>query len=151
VLVFHPVYMQEFAITCAGPADWLGYNTWRVDFRQRLDRPSSMSALELGTTEYPLLLKGSAWIDRKNYQIVHMETDLLRPIPDIKLKTLHQSVDYGPVTFVGSAATLWLPQTAEVTADFRGKRLAERHTYSKFQIFSVNTQEKLKLPPEPSN
>jgi len=110
-----------------------------------------MSALELGNTEYTLLLKGSAWIDRKNYQIVHMETDLLRPIPDIKLKMLHQSVDYGPVTFAGGAATLWLPQTAEVTADFRGKRLAERHIYSKFQIFSVNTQEKLKLPPEPSN
>ena len=151
VLVFHPAYMEEFTITCAGPADWLGYNTWRVDFRQRLDRPATMSALELGNTEYTLLLKGSAWIDRKNYQIVHMETDLLRPIPDIKLKMLHQSVDYGPVTFAGGAATLWLPKTAEVTADFRGKRLAERHIYSKFQIFSVNTQEKLKLPPEPSN
>jgi tetratricopeptide (TPR) repeat protein len=151
VLVFHPAYIQEYAITCAGPADWLGYNTWRVDFRQRLDRPATLSALELGNNEYTLLLKGSAWIDRSNYQIVHMETDLLRPIPDIRLKMLHQSVDYGPVTFASGAATLWLPQTADVTADFREKRLAERHTYSKFQIFSVNTEEKLKLPPESPN
>lgn len=149
-LVFHPSYIEEFAITCAGPADWLGYNTWRVDFRQRMDRPS-MSALELGNNEYTLLLKGSAWIDRTSYQIVHMETDLLQPIPDIRLKMLHQSVDYAPVSFAGGAATLWLPQTAEVTADLQGKRLAERHTYSKFQIFSVNTQENLKLPPVPPN
>lgn len=151
VLVFHPLHIEEFAIACAGTADWLGYNTWRVDFRQRLDRPATMSGLEIGNNEYTLLLKGSAWIDRNNYQIVHMETDLLQPVPDIRLKTLHQSVDYGPVTFAGGAATLWLPQTAQVTADFRGNRLAARHTYSKFQIFSVNTQEKFKLPPEPPN
>jgi len=151
VLVFHSSYIEEFTITCAGPADWLGYNTWRVDFRQRMDRPATMSALELGNKEYTLLLKGSAWIDRNNYQIVHMETDLLQSIPDIRLKMLHQSVDYGPVTFAGGAATLWLPQTAEVRADFRGKRLGERHTYSKFQIFSVNTEQKFKLPPEPRN
>lgn len=110
-----------------------------------------MSAFELGNNEYTLLLKGSAWIDRSSYQIVHMETDLLQPIPDIRLKMLHQSVDYGPVSFAGGSATLWLPQTAEVTADLRGKRLAKRHTYSKFQIFSVNTQENLKLPPVPPN
>jgi len=151
VLVFHPSYFEEFAITCAGQADWLGYNTWRVDFRQRMDRPATLSALEIGNNEYALLLKGSVWIDRNNYQIVHMETDLLQPMPDIRLKMLHQSVDYGSVTFSGEADTLWLPQTAEVTADFRGKRLAERHTYSKFQIFSVNTKEKIKLPPEPPN
>ena len=151
VLIFHPLHIEEFAITCAGPTDWSGYDTWRVDFRQRMDRPATMSALEVGNTEYTILLKGSAWIDRNDYQIVHLETDLLRPIPEMKLKMLHQSVDYGSVTFAGGAATLWLPQTAEVTADFRGKRLAERHTYSKFQIFSVNTEERFKLPAEPPN
>jgi len=151
VLVFHPSYIEEFTITCAGPADWLGYNTWRVDFRQRMDRPATLSALEIGNNEYTLLLKGSVWIDRNNYQIVHMETDLLQPMPNIRLKVLHQSVDYGSVTFGGGAATLWLPQTAEVTADFRGKRLAERHTYSRFQIFLVNTEEKFKPPAEPPN
>lgn len=151
VLIFHPSQIEEFAITCAGPADWSGYDTWKVDFRQRLDRPATMSSFEIGKNEYTILLKGSAWIDRDNYQIVHMETDLLQPIPEMKLKMLHQSVDYGSVTFAGGAATLWLPQTAEVTADFRGKRLAERHTYSKFQIFSVNTEEKFDLPHAPSN
>ena len=151
VLIFHPSHIDEFAITCAGPADWSGHDTWRVDFRQRMDRPATMSGFEVGKNEYTILLKGSAWIDRNNYQIVHMETDLLQPIQEMKLKMLHQSVDYGSVTFAGGAATLWLPQTAEVTADFRGKRLAERHTYSKFQIFSVNTHEKLNLPPDSPN
>jgi hypothetical protein len=152
VLIFHPSHLQEFAITCAGPADWSGYDTWRVDFRQRLDRPATMSGFEAGNgKEYTVLLKGSAWIDRNTFQIVHMETDLMKPIPEMKLKMLHQSVDYGFVLFAGAADTLWLPQTAEVTADFRGQRLAERHTYSKFQIFSVDTEEKFKLPPEPPN
>jgi hypothetical protein len=64
----------------------------------------------------------------------------------MQLGRLHQSVDYRSVTFATGKATLWLPQTAEVTADFRGKRLVERHTYGKFQIFSVNTEQKISQP-----
>ena len=151
VLIFHSSHIEEFEMACEGQAKWSGHNTWRVDFWQRMDRPATMSGFEVGNKEYTVLLKGSAWIDRNNYQIVHMETDLLRSIPEMKLGMLHQSVDYGSVAFGSGASTLWLPQTAEVTADFRGKRLLERHIYSEFQIFSVNTEEKIKQPANSSN
>ena len=147
VLVFHPSHIGEFAMTCDGPTDWSGFDTWRVDFRQRMDRPATMSGFQAGRFEYTLLLKGSAWIDRKNFQIVHMESDLLQSIPEMKLETLHQSIDYRSVAFSGGEANLWLPQKAEVTADFRGQRLVEKHSYSEFQIFSINTKQKISEPP----
>lgn len=150
-LIFHPSHIDEYEMECEGPVDWLDYKTWRVDFWQRRDRPATMIGFELGHKEYTVLLKGSAWVDINNYQIVHMETDLLQPIPDLKLDGLHQSVDYGSVAFAGAAGFIWLPQTAEVTADVQGKRLVERHTYSKFQIFSIDTREKVSEPPEPPN
>ena len=147
VLVFHSSHIGEFAMTCDGPTDWSGFDTWRVDFRQRMDRPATMSGFEVGRFEYTVLLKGSAWIDRNNFQIVHMETDLLQSIPEMKLEMLHQSIDYRSVAFSGGEANLWLPQKAEVTADFRGRRLVERHSYSEFQIFSINTKQKISEPP----
>ena len=151
VLIFHPSHIDEFEMACDGPVDWSGYSTWRVDFWQRMDRPATMIGFEVGNKEYTVLLKGSAWINRNTYQIVHMETDLLQSIPDMQLNRLHQSVDYRSVAFTGSAATLWLPQTAEVSADYQGKRLVERHTYSKFQIFSINTEQKINQPANSSN
>ena len=150
-LIFHPSHIDEFEMECEGPVAWSDYKTWRVDFWQRRDRPATMLGFEVGHREYTVLLKGSAWIDINNYQIVHMETDLLQPIPDMKLDALHQSVDYGSVAFTGAMGVLWLPQTAEVTADLQGKRLLERHTYTKFQIFSVDTQEKINQPPDSPN
>jgi len=150
-LIFHPSHIDEYEMECEGPVDWSNYKTWRVDFWQRRDRPATMIGFELGHKEYTILLKGSAWVDMSNFQIVHMETDLLQPIPDMKLDGLHQSVDYGSVAFTGTAGFLWLPQTAEVTADIQGKRLVERHTYSKFQIFSVDTQQKISQPPDSPN
>jgi len=150
-LVFHPSHAEEFDMACDGPADWYGHSTWQIQFQQRLDRPATMSALQVRQSYFDVLLKGTAWIDRENYQVLHLEADLLRPIPKIRLSALHQSVDYKPVTFTRSGITMWLPWRAEITADFRGKILLERHTYSEFRLFWVDTAWKAGQPNAPSD
>jgi hypothetical protein len=151
VLIFLPAHLEEFAMSCAGPEDWNGHRTWRVQFQQRRDQAATMSDLQVGNHYYSLLLKGSAWIDRDNYQIVHLETDLLEAVPELRLEMLHQSVDLGPVTFAKRQTTFWLPQVAVITADFRGKRMVERHTYSKFQLFFIDMEQNIGKPAGASN
>jgi hypothetical protein len=151
VLIFHPSYSDEFNMTCAGEVDWHGHPTWEVRFEQRKDRPNTMTDFQVDNRQFTILLKGSAWIDSSNYQILHLETDLLEPIPDIRLASLHQSVDYGPVSFSRRHTTLWLPREADVAADFRGKHLVERHRYRDFQLFSVETGQKISEPVETPN
>jgi len=150
-LIFHPSHIDEFAMTCDGPLEWHGEGVWRIDFQQRLDRPATMSAFRVNGQEFTILLKGSAWIDRENDQILHLEADLLQPMPGAGLTMLHQSVDYAPVKFAQHKTTLWLPQVGEVTAEFRGRRLLEHHTYSDFQLFSVDTSQKIDKPADSSN
>jgi len=55
----------------------------------------SMKALfELGTREAARPeLKGLAWIDTENSQVVAMESDMLRPAPEIQLLRDHQLID----------------------------------------------------------
>jgi hypothetical protein len=149
-LIFHSSHIDEFQMTCAGAVEWQGHPTWLIQFQQRPDRPATMSAFVVGPSEFTLLLKGSAWIDRDSYQLLHLESDLVRPIPEVGLDLLHQAVDYGPVSFTQRKTTLWLPRSAEITADFRGKRLLERHRYSNFQLFSVDTTQKIDQPPNSS-
>jgi VWFA-related protein len=150
-LIFHPAHLEEFNMRCEGITDWHGHSTWQLRFQQRTDRPTALTGLEVDHQDFTIFLKGSAWIRTDNYQLVHLETDLLQPIPEAKLDLLHQSIDYGPVKFAGSNITLWLPQVAEIRADVSGKRLVERHTYSDFQLFAVDTEQKIGEAPKSAN
>jgi len=145
-LIFHPSHFEEFDMTCEGPVDWHAHSTWQVYFQQRLDHPATMTGFGVGSSYFTILLKGSAWIDRDTYQLLHLEADLLEPIPAIGLNALHQSVDYEPVTFSKNDTTLWLPRKADVTADLKGSRLVERHTYKEFRLFWVGTTQKVGEP-----
>jgi hypothetical protein len=145
-LIFHPAHMEEFEMSCEGPSEWHGHRTWRIHFEQRADRQATMSVLMVGSHYYTLLLKGLALVDGDTYQILHLETDLLKPVPAIKLVALHQSVDYEPITFFKNNSTMYLPLQASVLADFKGRRLLERHNYSDFRLFAVDTEQKIGKP-----
>jgi hypothetical protein len=54
----------------------------------------------MSTEEWLRLVgKGTAWIDEQRYQIVHLETDILRPVPEVRLTNEHQMIDCDPVQF----------------------------------------------------
>jgi hypothetical protein len=147
-LIFHPSHFEEFDMTCEGLTDWRGHSAWLVRFQQRKDRRATMSGFRAGKDFFPILLKGTAWIDTNNYQILHIESDLLQPIPEVKLDLEHQSVDYGSVAFNERDTSLWLPQFAEVTVHYRGKRLVDRHIYSNYRLFFVETGQTIGQPKE---
>jgi hypothetical protein len=137
-LIFHPYHQDEFEMTCEGLSSWHDRPAWQVHFSQRKDRPARMSAIRVGYKTFPVLLMGTAWIDSESFQIVHLETDLLQPIPEVRLLTEHQVLDYGPVHFEGRDLTLWLPKDADILLYSDGQRFHHRHTYTHYQIFSVD-------------
>lgn len=101
----------------------------------------------------PLILQGVAWVDAGNFEIVRMHTDLLAPLAFAGLPRLTTEVTFGPISFRKGALTCWLPQVVDVTADFYGRTYHNRHTYSDYQLFSVESGEKepvLKQGPETS-
>lgn len=60
-------------------------------------------------------LKGLAWIDTESSQVVAMESDMLRPVPEIQLLRDHQLIEYGRVRFRNKSLELWLPKSADGT------------------------------------
>jgi hypothetical protein len=77
---------------------------------------------------------------------VHIESELLRPMPEIKLLSEHQVVEYGPVRFDQKNTSLWLPKSAEVYFEFRHHRYYRRHSFDHYMLFSVDSNEKRKEP-----
>lgn len=149
-LVFHPHMRDNFEMKCEGLGDWRGQASWLVYFRQREDRPSRMHAYRVGNQFYTVDLKGRAWITADKFQIVRIEADMVRPMPEIKLLSEHQAVDYGPVPFPAKNTTLWLPKSAEIYFDFRKHRYYRRHSFDHFMLYSVDTEEKRKVPVAPA-
>jgi len=147
-LIFHPSVAPAFNFTCEGLGQWDGRPTWVVHFEQKEDQPNRFRNYIVGGTAYPVLLKGRAWIDAGTYQILRLESDLIKPVEEIHLVRDHVSIEYGLVQFRTDNQQLWLPRSAEVYVALGDDRFFRRHTFSDFRIFMTGTAQELRGPEE---
>jgi tetratricopeptide (TPR) repeat protein len=149
VLIFHPYSAVNYDMECEGLAHWKGALAWQVHFRQRRDKPIRDRAYRFGgesAPAYPVALKGRAWIAADTYQIVRLETDLVAPLPEIRLVADHTAIEYSAVHFNKQNVDMWLPLTAEVFYDLRGRRIHRRHSFSSYMLFSVDDRQRISAP-----
>ena len=147
-LVFHPKFASEFNFVCEGLGEFGGKPAWQVDFAQRPDRPNQMRSYVVYKNTYPVPLKGRVMIDAGTFQVLRMESELAKPVPEIKLTREHILIDYALVQFRTGEQQLWLPQSAELYVERNGNRYYRRHTFSNFQVFTVGTSQKVHPPKE---
>ena len=145
-IAFHPLYRNDFEMRCEGLGEWQGQAAWLVHFRQADGKPSRLRSYVVNKVGYPVNLKGRAWILADNFQIIHMETDLVQGIPDVRLTTEHTSVNYGPVQFRKNTTELWLPKSAELYVHIGKTRFHRSENFDHFMLFATDATEKAKLP-----
>jgi tetratricopeptide (TPR) repeat protein len=148
VLIFHPYYAPNYEMTCEGLSRANGGLAWQVHFRQKPGKPNELKTYQIGMhgPSYSVGLRGRAWISADNYQIVRMETDIVAPLPEIKLLVEHTSVEYGPVNFRKDNVNLWLPQSAEVYFAWRGRQVHRRHSFDHYMLFAVDDKQRIATP-----
>jgi hypothetical protein len=140
--------VQNFKVACEGLARSNGAPAWQIHFRQRADKPNTIRTYQLGTQGpvFSVALKGRAWIAADTFQIVRLETDLVAPLPEIRLVADHAAIEYAPVHFRTSNLDMWLPQTAEIHYDWRGRRTHRRHSFRNYLLFSVDDKQEISAP-----
>jgi hypothetical protein len=147
-LIFYPGMQSDYEMRCEGLTQWNNLPAWVVYFRQ-VDgvRPRTLS---MGTAAnvFPVSLKGRAWIAADTGQIMHLETNLVKGVPIIELRANAVSIDYAPVEFPSRHMQLWLPKSAAAYTDYGKRRTIIEHTFSDFQLFSVQTQQVIEKPKE---
>jgi hypothetical protein len=158
-LIFHPALQSDYEMYCEGAAQWKEQPAWVVHFRQKKGRrprtvmmetpvevyPRPVSATELR----PLSIKGRAWIAADSGQVLHLESTLVDPILEADLSELATSVDYAPVRSDSLRMEIWLPKYAVAYTDYAERRMIIEHSFSGFQLFSVQTRETMQKPREP--
>jgi cytochrome c-type biogenesis protein CcmH/NrfG len=139
VLAFHSLFQSDFTWSCEGLGDWQGKPAWVVRFEQRPDRPNRLLEFQSSEGAYPLALKGRAWVSENGGQVMRMETDLVKPVPEMRLEREHFAIDYKAVTFPKHKVTLWLPENVDVYFQYRGRYLHHYHHFTDFRLFWTGT------------
>jgi len=147
-LLFHPALASDFEFRCEGLGQWAGRPAWQVHFSQRPDHPIRIRSYSVGGRSAGLALEGRVWIDPGNYQVWRLESELIKPVPEVALTHEHFTIDYQPVQFRSTGQQLWLPQTAELYVERKGRRFYRRHLFSDFMLFNVDASQRIEIPHE---
>ncbi|MGH9685648.1 MAG: hypothetical protein ACRD5K_00965 [Candidatus Acidiferrales bacterium] len=147
-LIFHPRLVSDFDFTCEGLGRWDGQPAWQIHFAQRPDQLNEIRAYVVAQNYYPVPLKGRVWIDAATYQVRHLESELMRPVPKIGLTHEYMAIDYGRVEFYKHTRQLWLPLDAQLYWEQHGRRFYRHHTFSNFKLFQVSVAQDIQPPKE---
>jgi hypothetical protein len=145
-LIFHPVLASDFDFRCEGLGQWGGQELWQLHFVQRADRPVQIRSYYIAARLYPISLEGRVWIDPGSHQVVRMEAELAKQVPEIELKGEHILIEYRSVKFHSTGQQIWLPYKAEVYAERQQRRYYRQHTFTDFRLFNVETSQSVKAP-----
>jgi hypothetical protein len=113
-------------------------DTYVVAFAQRPgDTTISVTVREQYGGIVHLLVQGIAWVDKNNFQIVRMRTDLLAPRPDIKWDEQTTEVTFSEVRLLDVPYPLWLPNDVKVNMTFNGHNFHNEHHYTNYRRYRV--------------
>ena len=147
-LVFHPMYQPQSDFHYLGRQKVNGHDNYLVAFAQQPAKARLNGTFKSGGVSLTTFTQGLAWIDCHNYQITRLRTDLLRPLPEVKLEGQTTEIAYAEVHFKGMTEGFWVPRQVTVTVDWNGKHLRNEHHYSEFKLFQVEATEKQGKPKE---
>jgi hypothetical protein len=135
-----PAYQSESLFRYLGRQRVDGHATYVVAFAQRPEAARLLAGFKANGPEVLVLSQGVAWIDCDAYQVVRMRTDLLNPEPRVRLDRQTTEVQYAEVHFQDVPITAWLPRDVVVTVEWNGKLRRNRHSYSDFHLFNVQSR-----------
>jgi hypothetical protein len=147
-LLFHPEMAKDFQFVCEGFGQTGGHPAWQVHFKQRADRPIRMRAYIVNGSAYSVQMEGRAWIDPGSFQVLRLESEMAKSIPQIQLTQEHIIIEYAPVQFRTQNIQIWLPSMEELYVERHEHRYFRRHSFTNFEVFSVDTTQTLQAPKE---
>lgn len=140
LLIFHPYYRESFQFDIGPVQTTDSGNIVPVHFEQIPGRRAP-AALALRGREYPLNLKGTAWINQESGDIVRIDAGLLNDMSDIGLRSLKVHVEYKAVTIGKSVSQIDLPATAVVDVTTPRQRWRNTHIFEAYKSFSADAEQ----------
>jgi Tfp pilus assembly protein PilF len=145
-LIFHPSYQSGSMFRLLGRQKIKSRDVYVIAFAQEPKRSRMCGSFNSGGKPRKTFHQGVAWIDSTTYQILRLRTELLTPLPVVKLQSETTEIEFSEVHFKRIAEEFWLPAEVTVTIDWEGRRLRNRHEYSDFAVFIVDARQNIAQP-----
>jgi len=155
-IYFHPQYQSgsRFRYLGQAPSRYPDYpdrayipGAHVIAFAQRPEEAKILDYFRIPGHNVEILVQGLVWIYSHNYQIARMRTDLLAPT-DMGLESQMTQIEFGEVHLGTPPRAFWLPYEVVVKLRFNQALYRNRHRYSDYKLFSVESFEK-RNPPKP--
>ncbi len=117
-----------------------------IAFAQKPESADLLGRITTEETAYPLLFQGLAWVDPDTHQIVRMRVGLLAPRPDLGLYRQDTEIWFREIRFDDVKRGVWLPHEVVVNIEYKNRMFRNRHRYSDYRLFTVETYEKRERP-----
>ena len=138
---FHPAYLADSQFRYLGTQKMDGLQTDVVCFAQIPGKARMRESLRTDLRLLEVLVQGVAWIDSQSFHIIRMRTEKLEPYYDPDLRSETTESHFTELRFKGVPQPFWLPEEVTVTVDWKGVEFENRHHYSQYEVFRVDTEE----------
>jgi hypothetical protein len=140
LLVFHPYYRESFKFEAGAEEMVNGKALIPIHF-EHIEGRRTPAALALRGREYPLELKGTAWLDKQAGEVVKIDASLERDMSDIGLRSLHIHVEYKPAEVGNKVSTFDLPALAVVDVTTPRQHWRNTHVFDAYKSFSIDVEQ----------
>jgi hypothetical protein len=138
LLVFHPYYSSSFQFGSPTDDTWKGIPAEKITFTQT-QTPRALAALALRGREFPMLLQGTAWMEKGTGRVLQMDASLENDLKDIGLIGLSIHVEYTSVHFGDD--TLTVPSLAEIDLHTTRQHWRNRHEFQDYKVFGADAEQ----------
>jgi hypothetical protein len=145
-LVFHPAYQQGSSFRLMGRQKLDGRMTYVIAYAQQPEKSTLSGSFVYGGNVLPTYSQGLAWVDATNHQIIRLTSDLLNPLPQVRLDKQTTVINYQEVGFKQLPRKFWLPNAVTVTLDWNQRVYRNNHSYSDFILSQVDSTERIAKP-----
>jgi hypothetical protein len=93
-----------------------------------------------GGADVDLLTQGILWVDKNNFRILRMRSDLLAPNKEIRLDRLTTDITFGEVRLREVLNPLWLPSDVDVYMEIAKEKYRNTHRYTNYRRYRVSSR-----------
>lgn len=114
--------------------------TYVLAFSQRPGEVGFATVMKVDAEEVLMPTQGILWVDKSNFQILRMRSDLLAPNSDIQLEQRTSDVTLADVRLQDVPNPLWLPSDADVYIQISGQKFRNLHHYTNYRRYRVSVK-----------
>jgi hypothetical protein len=112
--------------------------TYVLAFAQNPDDDNFATVMTgTGGKEVSLRTQGILWIDKTNFQILRMRSDLLYQSRELQLHQVTTDINFSQVQIQNAPAPLWLPNDVTVFIEIANERFRNQHHYTNYHRYQV--------------